>query len=537
VEYDPDMTNQSGHEAGVWRSPLPDIEIPNVPLTEFVLRHAARLADKPAVIDGSTDRTMTYGELDHQTRSFAGGLLARGFAKGDVVAVLAPNSHESIVVLLGAAMAGCVTTTINPEYTAREVQHQLEDSKARMVVTVPAKVEAAVTAAAAVGAEVVVIGDDSIDGTVGFDQVLGEPLAAQVPVAGDDVVVLPYSSGTTGSAKGVMLTHRNLVANIAQILPAGIVRDEHEVVDAFLPFFHIYAMQVVVNTALAAGGTVVLLPRFDPVQFLEMHQRYGVTISYLVPPVVLLLANHPMVDGYDLSALRVALSAAAPLAVEQQVRLSERLGVEVTQGYGMTEMSPASHVTVGPDAWPGNGERLKPGSIGVLVPNTEAMVVDPSTGAPVGLDEHGEIWIRGPQVMAGYLNNSEATAATIDEDGWLHTGDLGWVDGDGHFFIADRLKELIKYKGFQVPPAELEGLLLAHPAVADAAVIGRPDDEAGELPIAYVVLADPETSTDEIRDAVNEQIARYKHLAEVIAIDAIPKSASGKILRRQLREP
>lgn len=520
----------------IHHSPLPDLDIPDLSLTECVLRHAARLATKPALIDGSTGRSLTYGELDHQVRSFAGGLLARKLSKGDVVAVFTPNCPEFTIALLGTAMAGCVTTTINPGYTAREVAHQLDDADACLLVTVPGSVETAREAAVGTRVkEIVVIGDDHVAGTTPFSALLGVPVDQQQSVDLDDVVVLPYSSGTTGLSKGVMLTHRNAVANISQAIATGVVEGEDEVVDAILPFFHIYGMQVIVHTTLALGGTVVLLERFDLGQFLAMHQRYGITVSFLVPPVVLALTNHPMVDEYDLSALARVMSAAAPLSAEQQNDLRDRLGTEVVQGYGMTELSPVSHVVPGAGVRALAGIRSTPGSVGVLVPNTEAMVVDPITGEAVGHGVHGELWVRGPQVMAGYLNNPSATAATIDADGWLHTGDLVWVDDDGQFYIADRIKELIKYKGFQVPPAELEGLLLAHPAVADAAVIGRPDDHAGEVPVAFVVLANGAIATaDDIRAYVNDQVAHYKRLADVVVIDTIPKSPSGKILRREL---
>lgn len=521
----------------IHRSPLPDIEIPDVALTEYVLRHASRLAEKPAVIDGSTGRYLTYGDLDRKVRSFAGGLLARGFTKGDVVALLAPNSPEFIVALLGTALAGCATTTINPGYTAREVRHQLIDADARLILTVPGCVDTAI--AAAVGTrvtELVMIGDEEIEGTTPFPRLLGDPIDRQQPVDGADVVVLPYSSGTTGLSKGVMLTHRNTVANIAQAVAMDATGGEDDVVDAVLPFFHIYAMQVIVHPTLAVGGTLVLLPRFDLGQYLAMHQRYNVTVSFIVPPIALALTHHPMVDEYDLSSLRRVMSAAAPLSARQQEQLSSRLGVEVAQGYGMTELSPVSHAAPGVDARLRHGVGLKAGSVGVLAPNTEALIVDPATGEAVGPDMQGELWVRGPQVMAGYLNNPSATSATVDSDGWLHTGDLGSVDADGHLFIADRIKELIKYNGFQVPPAELEGLLLTHPDVTDAAVIGRPDDDAGEIPIAFVVLAHESSSTpDDVRSFVNGQVARYKHLDDVVAIEAIPKSPSGKILRRDLR--
>jgi 4-coumarate--CoA ligase len=271
------------------------------------------------------------------------------------------------------------------------------------------------------------------------------------------------------------------------------------------------------------------MPRFDLEQFLQLHQDHGITRTFVAPPIAVALAKHPIVDQYDLSALKQVFSGAAPLSAELALETGARLDCEVVQGYGMTELSPVSHLT------PPGG--YKPGSVGVTAPNTELRIVDPESGESLGYGADGEVWVRGPQVMAGYLNNPEATAATIDADGWLHTGDIGHVDEDGHLYIVDRLKELIKYKGFQVAPAELEAVLLTHPAVADAAVIGKPDDVAGEIPIAFVVLKEGQRATgEEISAFVAEHVATYKQLGGVRLIDAVPKSASGKILRRVLRD-
>jgi len=511
-------------------SPLPDVDIPDVPLTEYVLTRAAELGDKPALIDGPTGRTITYGQLEAAVRSFAGGLVARGFAKGDVLALMAPNLPEYAVVFHGVAMAGGVITTINPTYTEREVEHQLVDSGARLLVTVAPFLDTAAAAAAATAVEAVFVIGDVPEGTTAepVTALLGAPLASQVPVAPDDIVMLPYSSVTTGLSKGVMLTHRNLIANIAQTVTPAHIREDEKFI-AVLPFFHIYGMQVLMNTGLRAGATIITMPRFDLEQFLQLHQDYRITRSFVAPPIVVALAKHPLVDQYDLSALEQVFSGAAPLSAELALEAGARLGCEVVQGYGMTELSPVSQLTP-----PG---QFKPGSVGVTAPNTELRIVDPSTGEDLGLDADGEMWVRGPQVMKGYLNNPEATAATLDADGWLHTGDIGHVDADGHVFVVDRLKELIKYKGFQVPPAELEALLLTHPAVADAAVIGRPDAEAGEVPVAFVVLKPGQTvSADEIKSFVADQVAHYKRLGDVRFVEAVPKSASGKILRRLLRD-
>lgn len=511
----------------IHRSPLPDVEIPSVPLTAFVLRRADEFAGKPALIEGLTGRVMTYGELKSAVLRLAGGLLERGLRKGEVVALLAPNLPEYAVVFHGVAAAGGVLTPVNPTYTERELRHQLVDSGATLLVTVPPLLALARAAAAGTAvADVVVIGE--AEGATPLAALLGEALAAPVEVEPDDVVALPYSSGTTGVSKGVMLTHRNLIANVLQVLGPSRMREDESLV-AVLPFFHIYGMQVLMNCGLAVGATVITLPRFDLEQFLRVHQQYRITRSFVAPPIVVLLAKHPLVDDYDLSSLTSVLSGAAPLSAELALEAGRRLGCEVVQGYGMTELSPVSHYTpVG---------EFKPGSVGVTAPSTETLIVDPATRSALGVGEDGEVWVRGPQVMRGYLNNPSATAATLDAEGWLHTGDVGHVDADGHLYIVDRLKELIKYKGFQVAPAELEALLLMHPAVADAAVVGRPDDEAGEVPVGFVVLkAGREASVEDLLAFVAGQTASYKHLRQLHFLDAVPKSPSGKILRRVLRE-
>jgi len=444
-----------------------------------------------------------------------------------VVAVMAPNCPEYGIVFHAVALAGGIVTTINPTYTAGEVHHQLVDSGATRLVTVPMFLETATEALADTGVkEVYVIGD--AEGHASISSVVGSPLADQVPVDLDDVVVLPYSSGTTGLSKGVMLTHRNLVSNIEQSLGAITISDDDAFV-AVLPFFHIYGMQVLMNMGLRAGATIVTMPRFDLEQFLSLHQEHKLTRAFVAPPMVVALAKHPLVDNYDLSALKLVFSGAAPLSAELAAECGARLDCEVVQGYGMTELSPVTHATpMG---------MFKAGSVGLTIPSTETRIVDPLSGDDLGVDQDGEVWVRGPQVMKGYLNNDAATKATIDDDGWLHTGDIGHVDADGHLYVVDRLKELIKYKGFQVPPAELEALLLTHPQVADAAVIGIPDDEAGEIPAAYVVLRpDQDVSAADIQAFVADKVANYKQVRRVTFVDAVPKSASGKILRRVLRD-
>ena len=510
----------------IHRSPLADVEIPDDLLFDYVFAGAAERGSHTAMVDGPSGRSYSYDELKSAVRAMGGGLVARGFGVGDVLAIMAPNVPEYAVVFHGAAMAGGTVTTINPTYTEREVHHQLVDAGASIIVTIPMFLETARAAAQRAGIEDVYVLGES-DDAPSVAELFGEPLAEQVPVASDHVVVLPYSSGTTGLSKGVELTHRNLVANIEQTLAVAKM-GPGEAIIAVLPFFHIYGMQVLMNMGLRVGVKIVTMPRFELEEFLRLHQDHGITRSFVVPPIVVALAKHPMVAEYDLSALDEVFSGAAPLSAELSEEVEQRLGCAVVQGYGMTELSPVSHATPRGNA--------KPGSVGITIPNTETLIVDTESSTPLGADEDGEIWIRGPQVMVGYLNNEAATAATIDSDGWLHTGDIGRFDSDGHLYVVDRLKELIKYKGFQVAPAELEALLLTHPAIADAAVIGLPDEEAGEIPGGYVVLKPgQDASEDEIKAFVAEHVATYKQLGSVEFMDAIPKSASGKILRRELR--
>ena len=510
-------------------SPLPDVEIPKSPITPIVFRHAEKLADKPAIIDGLSGRSYTYGQLTGATSKTAGGLAARGFGRGDVLAILAPNVPEYAIAFHAAASVGGTVTTINPTYTAEEVRFQLDDSGAKFLLTIPMFLETAREAAQGTGVEELFVLGNGEGATSFADLMSSEPLVDTPDIKPDsDVVVLPYSSGTTGLPKGVMLTHSNLVSNLAQGEHFTAL-DEDEVIVAVLPFFHIYGMQILMNGVLYNGATTVTMPRFDLAEFLRIIQDYKVTRLYLVPPIILALAKHPMVDEYDLSSVKQVFSGAAPLGGEIEAEAAKRVGAEVVQGYGLTETSPVTHATQ-----PG---KARSGSIGFVISNTEVRIVDPETHVDLGKNEEGEIWIKGPQVMHGYLNNPEATHETIDDDGWLHTGDLGRVDDDGYWYITDRLKELIKYKGFQVAPAELEALLLTHPAVADSAVIPVQELESGEIPKAFVVLKpEHEATAQEIMDYVAGQVATYKQIRELEFIDEIPKSLSGKILRRVLRD-
>jgi acyl-CoA synthetase (AMP-forming)/AMP-acid ligase II len=519
----------------VFASPYPDVTISEQPLTQFLFQAAASRADKPALIDGPTGRTLTYGQLVGAIRLVAASLAKRGLKKGDVFAIYSPNLPEYAVAFHAVASLGAINTTVNPLYTAHELAHQLKDAGARYLLTIPQFLPNAQAAAAEAGGieEIFVFGE--AEGATPFASLLKSDgnLPPVTINPKEDLVVLPYSSGTTGFPKGVMLTHHNLVANITQCsevpsAPETELRKD-DIVLGLLPFYHIYGMVVIMSWALYKGATVVTMPRFDMEQFLTILQKYGITYAFLVPPIILGLAKHPLVAQFDLSKLRTIVSGAAPLGGELEAAVQQRLKVAVMQGYGMTEASPVTHFrSIVP---PG---RPKPGSVGITVPNTTTRVIDVSTQAELGPNQEGELWVQGPQVMKGYLNNPGATAATVDADGWLHTGDIGYADEDGYFWIVDRVKELIKYNAFQVAPAELEALLITHPAVADAAVVGVPDEAAGELPKAFIVRRG-EVTEEEIIAFVAEHVAPYKRIRLVQFIDQVPKSPTGKILRRMLK--
>ena len=517
-----------------FRSPFPDVEIPDVSIPELLFGDITQWADRPAMVDGTSGQSITYGQLSVLVGQVAGALTARGIRKGDVVAVFAPNTPYYAVVFHAILRAGATATTVNSLYTPDDLAKQLRDSGARMLFTVCAFLERATAATSQRGV--------SVTETIVLDGAAGHPAlagllaedAAPPDVRIDpatDLAVLPYSSGTTGNPKGVMLTHRNLVANIKQCEPVFETTDDTRLL-AVLPFFHIYGMTVLMNLGLYSGARVVTLPKFDLEAFLTCIQEHRINRVYIAPPVAVALAKHPMIDSFDLSSVDLVFSGAAALDAELAQAVALRIGCEVKQGYGMTEMSPASHVI------PDSRTDIPLGSVGPTLPNMECKLVDPETGEEVlEPGAPGELWCKGPNVMVGYLNNEEATSATVDADGFLHTGDIASVDGAGNVTIVDRVKELIKYKGYQVPPTELEALLLSHPQIADAAVIGVRDAEGEEVPKAFVVRQAAADTLDEdaVMAFVSEKVAPHKKVRAVQFIEAIPKSASGKILRKDLR--
>jgi acyl-CoA synthetase (AMP-forming)/AMP-acid ligase II len=486
----------------IYRSPEPDIEIPDVTLTEHVMGGAAERGDHPAFIDEASGAVTTYAELAAKVDAVAALLQSRGIVKGSVVGLVGPNSAEWAIAYHAILRAGAIVTPMSPLLTAEEMARQVSDSGAGLLIDDPP----ALVREAVLGAE-----PEDVD---------VDPL---------DLAVLPYSSGTTGLMKGVMLTHRNLVANIEQAWSSMPIEDD-DVLVGLMPFFHIYGQTVVLNLGLAKGATIVTMQRFDCDALIETIETHGVTWLHVAPPVILAIANTADVEGHDFSKLKLIISGAAPLDAELAGRAEARIGAPIRQGYGLTELSPVSH-----KSRLARVEETPPGSVGALIPNTEARLVDPETGEDVPEGEAGEIWVRGPQVMKGYLNNPAATTETLLEDGWLRTGDIGRIDENGFFFIVDRLKELIKYKGYQVPPAELEAVLVSHPKVKDAGVIGMQTEDGEEAPMGCVVV-DGDVEADELLAYVADRVAPYKKLRRIEFVDEVPKSASGKILRRVLRE-
>ncbi|HYF46429.1 MAG TPA: AMP-binding protein [Acidimicrobiales bacterium] len=507
-------------------SPRPSLApYPELPVSELLAGAAERWPDDVALVDGITDAEYTFARVWETSRGVARALQDEGVEPGDRVGIVAPNSPEWIIAFHGAQLAGATVTTLNPLYKEREIAHQFGDSEPKAVFVADATAE--VTRS--------VWGHDERFHHTTDVWSMAEGTDDPEPVTVDpakDLAALPYSSGTTGAPKGVMLTHHNITSNVAQIRGTGIVPDRSVMID-FLPFFHIYGLVVLQLVGLASGSKQVVLPGFDPQRFLDLTQSHRATNLFVVPPALLALANLGDQLGADLSSVRYVMSGAAPLPIEVARRVSEKYEVEVVQGYGMTEASPVTHISLlGED---------KPGTVGPPVADTRQKVVDLLSGEELGVGETGELLVQGPQVMAGYLNRPDATEETLltDDDGvWLRTGDIVTVDDDAYVTIRDRAKEMIKYKGYQIAPAELEAVLMEHADVADAAVIPKDSGNGtDEIPKAFVVLREGAgRSADEVMAFVEERVAAYKKVREVEFIDAIPKNPSGKILRRELKD-
>lgn len=503
--------------------PAPDI--PDVSLDSHVLA-GGRPADL-AMIDAATGRSLTFAALAEGVAGAASGLAARGVRRGDVVCLQAPNVPEWPVAFHAVLRAGATVMAASPLAPPDELARQLKHTRARALITVPALLDGARAAAVEAGIdEVIVLGE--APGATPFSALTGgEPPAPRVDPSADAAALL-WSSGTTGLPKAVELSHRNLVANLVQASAPMGLRPHHRML-GLAPFFHAMGLTPILNLTLSSGAAVVTMARFDLEGMLAAIEQHRITHAIVPPPVGLALSRHPLVERYDLSSLEMLAMGAAPVTAQLERACERRLGCRVGQGYGMTETSAV--IAIYPAEAP---ERAAPGSCGELLGGTDAIVVDPHSGERLAPGSEGEIRVRGPQVMRGYRDNPEATAATLVGD-WLCTGDLGRVSADGVVEVTDRLKELIKYKGHQVAPAQLEALLATHPAVVEAGVVGVPDDEAGELPVAYVVTAD-EVDPDKLMEWVAERVAPYERIRRLEVVEELPKSPTGKLLRRVLRE-
>ncbi|CAL5405585.1 unnamed protein product [Camellia sinensis] len=540
----PQNPQSSSSETHVFRSKLPDIPISNhLPLHTYCFQNLSQFPDRPCLLIGSTGKSYSFSETHLVSRKVASGLSLLGIKKGDVIMLLLQNCAEFVFAFMGASMIGAVTTTANPFYTPAEVFKQFDASKSKLIITQSQYVDKLRDAGdnfPKLGEEFSVITiDDPPENCLHFS-VLSEANESEIPTVSidpDDPVALPFSSGTTGLPKGVILTHKSLISSVAQQVDGenpNLHLKGEDMVLCVLPLFHIYSLNSVLLCSLRAGAGVLLMHKFEIGALLELIQRYRVSVAAVVPPLVLALAKNPMVVTFDLSSIRMVLSGAAPLGKELEEALRTRVPQAIFgQGYGMTEAGPVLSMCL---AFAKQPFPTKSGSCGTVVRNAELKVIDPETGCSLGPNHSGEICIRGPQIMKGYLNDAEATATTIDVDGWLHTGDIGYVDDDDEVFIVDRVKELIKFKGFQVPPAELEALLVSHPSIADAAVVPQKDDVAGEVPVAFVVRSNGlELTEDAVKEFIAKQVVFYKKLHKVYFVHAIPKSPSGKILRKDLR--
>lgn len=532
------------------KSPYGPVTYPEITIHDYIWQTLQNYSNLTALQCGITGKKYTYSQVRDYSNYVARSLLNMGIQPGDVVALVLPNLPETPIVFLGCLEAGIIITTVNPIYTADEIYKQLVSSDSKAVITSSAllsNVETAVNKAIP-NSKIIVI-DDFVkpipDGVISFENLItkgkslpGVPTRQWSP---DDVAILPYSSGTTGLPKGVMLTHRNIVSNI-EMLKSSVDKDMfrssegsfQEILPVVIPMYHIYGMSSIFLARLSVGSKLITLPKFMPELYIKVLEENEISIMPLVPPIVMFLSSSKLVQKKHIENVKYIFSGAAPLSKDDVERFYNKFGLDPNkirfcQGYGLTESSPVAFF---------EKTSIKFSSIGKPVSGCDARLVDPVTKKDVdSAGQTGELWIRGPHIMKGYWKNQKATDETVI-NGWLRTGDIAYYDEDLDFYITDRLKELIKVKGFQVAPAELEALLRTHPNVEEAGIVGIPNERYGEVPKAFVVLKNPDTTkAEEIQNFVKGKVSEFKELrGGVQFIDCLPKNPSGKILRAKLKQ-